>query len=390
MEEKLIIELDDNKIKYGVFGINENNQYQLLSKKISENAGIKKGKVLDFEYSIKVISKDLEEIEKEVNKVFKSISVVLNQKDVFCTNLCGFKKLNGSKVEKRDLDYILNDAKNSISNNQKNNSIIHILNSNFILDKTKQEKVPLNIFGDHLSLHMTFVSIPDNNLKNIKEIFNKSDLKIDRVISKPLAENINHLNVNKNQKNFVSINFGNELTTISICQNSSLVFFKTFPFGTNLIFSDIKQLCSITKDEIEDIIENLSDNKTGFIDRKFFKNSDFKKLSINHLKDIINARAKEILDYTFNNNKSLNYYYSRIGRINLFFEDKNIHKNLKDLFKENLVLQDEKIQVESLSNNDASTLFGAAELLFKGWPNEALPFSNRKKSIISSFFERFF
>ena len=37
MEEKLIIELDDNKIKYGVFGINENNQYQLLSKKISEN-----------------------------------------------------------------------------------------------------------------------------------------------------------------------------------------------------------------------------------------------------------------------------------------------------------------------------------------------------------------
>ena len=132
MEEKLIIELDDNKIKYGVFGINENNQYQLLSKRISENAGIKKGKVLDFEYSTKVISKDLDDIEKEVNKVFKSISVVLNQKDVFCTNLCGFKKLNRSKVEKRDLDYILNEAKNSISNNQKNNSILHIHNSNFI------------------------------------------------------------------------------------------------------------------------------------------------------------------------------------------------------------------------------------------------------------------
>ena len=139
-----------------------------------------------------------------------------------------------------------------------------------------------------------------------------------------------------------------------------------------------------------DIIENLSVNKTGFIDRKFFKNSDFKRLSTNHFKDIINARVKEILDYTFNNNKGLNYYHSRIGRINLFFEDKNIHKNLKDLLRENLVLQDEKIQVESLSNNDASTLFGAAELLFKGWPNEALPFSNRKKSIISSFFERFF
>ena len=30
MEEKLIIELDDNKIKYGVFVINENNQFELI------------------------------------------------------------------------------------------------------------------------------------------------------------------------------------------------------------------------------------------------------------------------------------------------------------------------------------------------------------------------
>ena len=74
---------------------------------------------------------------------------------------------------------------------------------------------------------MTFVSIPDNNLKNIKEIFNKSDLKIDRIISKP-SRKYQSVKCNKNQKNFVSINFGNELTTISICQNSSLVFLKLF------------------------------------------------------------------------------------------------------------------------------------------------------------------
>ena len=99
MDEKLIIELDNDKIKYAVFKTNEKLDYKLLTNKISKNAGIKKGKILDFEYSSKIISNDLHEIEKNVNKVFKSISVVLNQKDVFCTNLCGFKKLNGSKVE---------------------------------------------------------------------------------------------------------------------------------------------------------------------------------------------------------------------------------------------------------------------------------------------------
>ena len=390
MDEKLIIELDNDKIKYAVFKTNEDLDYKLLTNKISKNAGIKKGKIFDFEYSTKIINNDLHEIEKNVNRVFKNITVVLNQKDIFCTNLCGFKKLNGSKVEKRDLDYILNEAKNSVSGNQKNNSILHILNSNFILDKTKQEKAPLNIFGDHLSLHMTFVSIPDNNLKNIKEIFNHSDLKIERIISKPFAENINLLNSNKKLKNFISINIGNELSTISLCQDSSLVFFKTFPFGSNSIYNDINQLCSLSKNEAKIVIENLDNNKSTYIDKKFFINSDYKKLSLNHFKEIINARVKEMIDYTFNNNKDINYYEKKIGKINIFFEDINIYKNLGEIFKKYIDVKDEKIFVENFTYNDFGTLYGAAELIFKGWPNEALPLSIKKKSIISGFFDRFF
>ena len=390
MDEKLIIELDNDKIKYAVFKTNEDLDYKLLTNKISKNAGIKKGKIFDFEYSTKIINNDLHEIEKNVNRVFKNITVVLNQKDIFCTNLCGFKKLNGSKVEKRDLDYILNEAKNSVSGNQKNNSILHILNSNFILDKTKQEKAPLNIFGDHLSLHMTFVSIPDNNLKNIKEIFNHSDLKIERIISKPFAENINLLNSNKKLKNFISINIGNELSTISLCQDSSLVFFKTFPFGSNSIYNDINQLCSLSKNEAKIVIENLGNNKSTYIDKKFFINSDYKKLSLNHFKEIINARVKEMIDYTFNNNKDINYYEKKIGKINIFFEDINIYKNLGEIFKKYIDVKDEKIFVENFTYNDFGTLYGAAELIFKGWPNEALPLSIKKKSIISGFFDRFF
>ena len=48
------------------------------------------------------------------------------------------------------------------------------------------------------------------------------------------------------------------------------------------------------------------------------------------------------------------------------------------------------ILVENFTYDDLGTLYGAAELIFRGWPNEALPFSTKKKSIISAFFERFF
>ena len=58
------------------------------------------------------------------------------------TNITAFKKLNGAKVEKRDLDYILNEGKISVSKNEEKNSILHILNSNFYLDKKKRDKIP--------------------------------------------------------------------------------------------------------------------------------------------------------------------------------------------------------------------------------------------------------
>ena len=299
-EQKLIAEIGDNQIKYAVFLQEENSNYKILNKKISEDSGIIKGKILNFDYTAQKINTDIKNLEKELNVIFKNIIILINEPETSCTNLSGFKKLNGSKVEKRDLDYILSEAKNSILKNQEKNSILHILNSNFILDKIKKNKIPLNLHGDHLSLHVTFILLPTNNLKNIKAIFNNSDLKIDRVISKPLANGLDLLNRNKGAKNFVLINFDKEVCSISLYEDSSLVFLKTFPFGTNSIYNDINQLCSINKKEIKNILKEHDfinkDVKNTYLDKKYFVESKFKKLTLNHIKEITNARINEILN----------------------------------------------------------------------------------------------
>ena len=72
------------------------------------------------------------------------------------------------------------------------------------------------------------------------------------------------------------------------------------------------------------------------------------------------------------------------------FENETIYKNLEGLFKKSINSQNNKILIESIKQDDFDSLLGAAELIFKGWHKEAIPFSNKKKSIISGFFERFF
>ena len=391
-QDCLIAEIADDNIRYIVVKFDENSDHKILSKKIFKNNGIKKGKILDFELTAKKINEDINDLEKESDNVFKNISLVINESEISCTNLSGFKLLNGSKVEKRDLEYILNEAQISISQNQETNSVLHIINSNYILDKTKKKKIPLNLHGDHLSLNMTFISLPKNNLKNINALFDNSDLKIDRIISKPLACGINLLN--KNNKDFLLINFDKELSSVSFFEDSALVFTKIFPFGTNSIIHDISKLCSINENEIRSLIKEVdftsTINEKRHIDKTFFTESKFKKLTIQHVKEIINARIIEMLDFLFNKNINLKYVRKKILNIDIFFEDKEVLKYLGKLFHENLRHDEMKTQIELMHLDDFFALSGAAELIDKGWDKEAIPLIKVKKSIISRFFERFF
>tara|TARA_B100000029_G_scaffold438150_1_gene453797 strand:- start:7294 stop:8484 length:1191 start_codon:yes stop_codon:yes gene_type:complete len=393
-KEKLFAEINNQEIRYAFFKCEDNGNYNLIAKKNSKNNGIKNGVVEDLNIAIDSVAKDLKDLEKQLDKVFDNINLIVNQREMSATNMTSFKKLNGAKVEKRDVDYILNEGKISISKNEEKNSILHILNSNFYLDKKRRDKIPLNIFGDHLGLQMTFVSLPKNNIKNIKNLFERNDLKVDRLLCRPLITGINLLSKNDSLKNFFLINIDEELSTISIYENSSLVFFKTFSFGTNLIYRDLSQLCSIKNDEVRSILNevnfnNKNENKKKYIDQKFFEQSQYTKLSISHFRDIIDTRIQEMMNYLFNKNSNLNYFKNRLSQVYVVFENKVFSENLGEIFKGHLNLNSDKIALKQITLDDLS-LLGAAELTFKGWHAEAVPYVTEKKSLFAGVFSRFF
>ncbi len=393
-KKKLFAEIKDQEIQYVVFQLQEDLTYNLLTKKISKNEGIKNGIITDLKIAAETVSKDLKEIEKKLNVVFDSINIIINQREMSSTSVTSFKNLNGAKVEKRDFDYILNEGKISISKNEEKNSIIHILNSNFYLDKKRRDKIPLNIYGDHLGLEMTFISLPKNNIKNIKSLFEENDLKIDRMLSRPLVTGINVVNQNSDLKNFFLLNIDDELSTISIYENSTLVFFKTFPFGTNTVYRDLSQLCSIKYNEAKSILNEINFNqkiqeKTKYIDKKFFQESQYTKLSMFHFNEIINSRIEEMMNYLFNKNSNLNYFKRKLSNIYLVFENEVFHKNLGKVFTSFLNFDSDKIAIRLITLDDFS-LLGAAELTFRGWHAEAIPYVQEKKSLFGGVFSHIF
>ncbi len=262
-------------------------------------------------------------------------------------------------------------------------------NSNWVFGKSK----------------VRILHIPGHTLGHICFFFEKEkiaftgdtlfSLGCGRIFEGTYQQMLSSINKNKDLKNFAIIHFDSELSSISLYEDSSLTFLKTFPFGTNSIYRDITQLCLLKKDEIKLIFNelnfnNLQKERVKYLDRKFFIKSDFTKLSVNHLKSIIDARIEEMIDYIFSKNKNLNYLNSKVPLIYVFFEDKCVFNNLGDLFKNSLNIEQNKILSKLFPLDDSSALLGAAELILKGWHKEAIPFTSKKKSVISGFFSRFF
>ena len=96
-----------------------------------------------------------------------------------------------------------------------------------------------------------------------------------------------------------------------------------------------------------------------------------------------------MINYLFNKNSNLNFFKSRLSQMYLVFENKVFFENLREIFKEHLNFNSDKIILKSIPLEDLP-LLGAAELVFKGWHAEAIPYAQEKKSLFAGIFSRFF
>ena len=91
--------------------------------------------------------------------------------------------------------------------------MIHIFNHNYIVDGKNFIEEPIDVYADHLSHEMTFITMPKNNLKNIYQTFIDCDIEVERIISSTFALGTNLLNYNELEFGSTLVNFGFEKTS---------------------------------------------------------------------------------------------------------------------------------------------------------------------------------
>ena len=397
-----IIELDDINIKCVIFKINNNNDSEILSTSITDSEGIHNDVVVNLKKASNAIRSCISVAEKKAKISLKKINVIFEQPDFLCTRFSKNKKIDGSKIYKDDIEFLLKEAKKQLTLNDKNQSIIHIFNHNYIVDGKTFVEEPIEVYADLLTHEMTFITTKKNNLKNIKQVFIDCDIEIERFISRTFTLGVKLLDNKKLQLGSVLIDLGFEKTSFGLFKNLAIVHSITFPIGINHITKDISKVCSLNLDESNNIISNIDfsfkNNKNifdenGYLKNTYFINSNFRKISKNLILNVVKARLDEIIDRLnkqmivpgFNSVSTLSFVLH--GGSNLFDIDKYFVNffgpNLKRVEKDNIEKD------KNLEKNFVSCL-GAMKIIKDGWETEAIPEMRDKTIEKAGFFARIF
>ena len=391
----LFVEINLSNIIFAFGTYDENQNFKVIDKVIVPNKDINKNKFTNIIQAQEIIKKNIEIIEKKSNYIFKEVIVILDNFEFLCLNISGFKKLNGSQVLKENIFYILNSLKLSVTEHEKEKTILHIFNSKSVLDGICNDNLPIGLFGDFYNHELSFFMVANNDLKNIKQIFNKNNLNVKKILIKQFIEGTHLINQNNDSEIFFKIKITKNNSYIYFFEKSSLKYVESFKFGTDIIFKDIEKVCSLHHETVEKILsDNFIDNKNfennEFLEKKYFINENYRKIRKKLILDIADVRINEIGNIIFNNNINLKFFKKNYGKIFLFIEDqptlKNFKKNFKSYFSQNINFKTNLIHDLEVD----LIIMNAAKILIQGWKKEAIPMTQTKSSLITRIFKSLF
>ena len=282
---KLYIEINEINFIFFVGESDDQENFRILYELPIPLEGIEDNRITDLKKFFNTIKDNIYLIEQKYNHTFKELTLILENFNPTFINLTGFKKLNGSQILRENITYILNTLKSYVGKVEPKKTIIHIFNSSFNLDNKKIDNLPIGLFGDFYSHELSFILISVNDFKNLKNIFEKCNLKVKKVLNKSFIKGAFLNDTNKQDETFFEIMIETNSSKIFYFKNNSLKFEQDFKFGTDIIIKDISKITSLKNDMVKKILNELSFNyeisDEEHLDKEFLKMVFIEKLKKN-------------------------------------------------------------------------------------------------------------
>ena len=130
------------------------------------------------------LDKNIFKIEKLIGNFIKNIFLIIDDNKLLNLNI-GIKKKNyKKKIDKKFLENSIAEVKDLVNEAYQENKIMHIIIETFLVKEKYYQTFEENLYGDQLSLEISFLMIPNNFISRVESVVEKFQIKISGCLNK--------------------------------------------------------------------------------------------------------------------------------------------------------------------------------------------------------------
>ena len=204
------------------------------------------------------IENTIYELEKKNSIYINNINLLIDDTDLITITFTVSKQINFNAFEKKDLEYLIQDAKQTILKFNSEYEILHIFITDLFGDDEKFDDFDKIKKCKKISLDLLFVCIPIKKIEYFKKIFSKNHINISKILISSYSKTfylINNSNLTHEDKIFIDL--GLKKTAILFYRKNVLKYFEIIPLGSNHVNKDLMKILNVDYSSSEFIKKNF-------------------------------------------------------------------------------------------------------------------------------------
>ena len=299
-----IIDFGSKNLRLGVFDQSSERIY---------SSNIKIDDVLENENKDKALKKLVRDAEKELSTHLVDVNVLYDSTEFNFIDFSIKKSFDQPTLISKHYKSLVEEAKFIISENNFRDQVIHIDINNIIVDDNKKLETKFHdIKIKSLILEIKFICLKKSLIKNLSNRFKKNNLNISYIYCSSYVKSFIYKRSIDTRKYIIFLDIGYDRTSALFFNNNKLQFINSVPIGGNNITKDISKVLKLDISYSEDLKTKFNKNETEIPfnkistnDINLFSEISKKNISIDLLKQVIQARVDEIINISIIQN---NYF----------------------------------------------------------------------------------
>ena len=309
---KIIVGLDigTTKVCAIVGRKNDHGKVDILGMGKAESTGVARGVVVNIEKTVQAIKLAVDEASRKSNVKVEVVHV-----GIAGQHIKSFQHRNTITRDDAESEVSMEDINRLREGMHKlalppGDEIIHVLPQDFTVDNEHSIKDPVGMSGVRLEGNFHIITGQMMAAKNIRKCVEKAGLNVADLILEPLASSDAVLDREELQAGVCLVDIGGGTTDVAIFYDDVIRHTAVIPFGGNIITEDIKEGCSVLRNQAEQLKVKfgsamaMENKENEIVCIPGIRGRQHKEISVRNLAMVIQARVEEIFEQVLYDIKS--------------------------------------------------------------------------------------